>query len=397
MICAKTLLVPAKTTMQTYFDHNATSHLHPEVVEAILPYLKNPVANASSLHSSGRLARSAIESARGQVADLVNSSSESVIFTSGGSEANNLLLKGYLDTADQGPIISSEIEHPSVLEPLAQLEQSGHRVVRLKPDPLGRIELNAAQKVLQQESPQIFSVMLANNETGVLQPVQQLARLIGSDHCLIHTDATQVVGKLPVDMKQLCVDALTLSAHKLQGPQGIGALVINRSKPREILISGGAQEKYRRAGTENVAMIVGLGKAAQIAALEMEQKRHHLLQLRDVFETRLATIPGVIVFGREAERLPNTTYFSLPYYHGETLLMELDRAGFALASGSACHSEVTKASYVLTAMGIDESLALNAVRASFGMSNTLQEVDALVSKLQELIDKLPAVIRRAAV
>jgi len=168
-------------------------------------------------------------------------------------------------------------------------------------------------------------------------------------------------------------------------------------KPRQALISGGEQEKGRRAGTENVAMIVGMGKAARIAALEIEHKRHHLSQLREVLESRLATLPGVVVFGQEAERLPNTTYFSLPYYHGETLLMELDRAGFALASGSACHSEVTRASHVLSAMGVNDSLALNAIRVSFGMSNTLQEVDALVSKLQDLINRLPAIIRQAAV
>jgi cysteine desulfurase len=220
--------------------------------------------------------------------------------------------------------------------------------------------------------------------------------LIEAENCLTHSDATQVVGKLPIDMRQLGLHALTLSAHKFQGPQGIGALIVNR-KPRQVLISGGEQEKNRRAGTENVAMIVGMGKAARIAALEIQHKRHHLSQLREVFESRLATLPGVVIFGQGAERLPNTTYFSLPYYHGETLLMELDRAGFALASGSACHSEVTKASHVLSAMGINDSLALNAIRASFGMSNTLQEVDALVSKLQDLINKLPAIIRQAAV
>ena len=382
--------------MQTYFDHNATSPLHPEVVEAILPYLHNMVGNASSLHSAGRLARSAIETARTQVAGLVNCSADSVIFTSGGSEANNLLLKGYLDPADPRPIISSEIEHPSVLQPLLQLEQSGYQVIRLKSDSSGQVDLQAARQILRENDPEVLSVILANNETGVLQPVQQLAQLCDPDRCLTHTDATQIVGKLPVDIKQLGVDALSLSGHKLQGPQGIGALIVNR-KPRQALISGGAQEKYRRAGTENVAMIVGLGKAAQIAALEMQQKRHHLLQLRELFESRLAAIPGVIIFGCDAERLPNTTYFSLPYYHGETLLMELDRAGFALASGSACHSEVTKASHVLTAMGIDEGVALNAVRASFGVSNTLQEVDALVSKLKDLINNLPAAIRQAAV
>jgi len=382
--------------MQTYIDHNATSPLHPEVLEAMLPYLSNPTANASSLHSPGRQARSAIELARGQVAELVNSTPECVIFTSGGSEANNLLFKGYVDPDDQRPVVSSEIEHPSVLQPLLQLEQSGYRAIRLKVNSQGQIDLEAAQKILNENKPQIFSVMLANNETGVLQPVQELVHLIESDDCLTHSDATQSVGKLPIDMKQLGLSALTMSAHKFQGPQGIGALIVNR-KPRQVLISGGEQEKNRRAGTENVAMIVGMGKAARIAALEIEHKRHHLSQLREVFESKLATLPGVVIFGQGAERLPNTTYFSLPYYHGETLLMELDRAGFALASGSACHSEVTKASHVLEAMAVNDDLALNAVRASFGMSNTLQEVDALVSKLQDLINKLPAIIRQAAV
>jgi cysteine desulfurase len=382
--------------MQTYFDHNATSPLHPEVLEAMMPYLTNPAANASSLHSSGRLARSAIEIARNQVAELVNATPESVIFTSGGSEANNLLLKGYADRDDHRAIVSSAIEHPSVMQPLAQLEQSGFRVIRLKVNPLGQVDLDAAKQTLLQNNPQIFSVMLANNETGVLQPVQELIKMIQCDGCLSHTDATQAVGKLPIDMKQLGLQALTLSAHKFQGPQGIGALIVN-SKPRQALISGGEQENNRRAGTESVAMIVGMGKAAQIAALEIQHKRHHLFQLRELFESKLTSIPDVVIHGQGAERLPNTTYFSLPYYHGETLLMELDRAGFALASGSACHSEVTKASHVLSAMGVTDNLALNAIRASFGMTNTLQEVDALVSKLQDLINKLPAILRKTAV
>ncbi|MCZ6669358.1 MAG: cysteine desulfurase family protein [Gammaproteobacteria bacterium] len=382
--------------MPTYFDHNASSPMHPEVLEAIMPYLSNTTGNASSLHSPGRLARSAIELARQQVAELINCAPESVIFTSGGTEANNLVFKGYADSADSNPIISSEIEHPSVLQPLAQLQQSGYAVIRLKVNALGQVDLEAAQEILQQHNPQIFSVMLANNETGVLQPVQQLVELIQPGHCLTHTDASQAAGKVPIDMRQLGVDALTLAAHKFQGPQGIGALIANR-KPGQVLISGGEQEKNRRAGTENVAMIVGMGKAAQIATLELQHKRHHLSQLREVFESRLATISGVVIFGQDAERLPNTTYFSLPYYYGETLLMELDRAGFSLASGSACHSEVTKASHVLSAMGVDDSLALNAIRASFGMSNTLQEVDAFVLKLQDLINKLPSIIRQAAV
>lgn len=380
--------------MKGYFDHNATSPLHPQVLDAMMPYLRDPVANASSLHSAGRMARSAIEAARSQVAGLLNAPVESVIFTSSGTEANNLLLKGMIDFDDARPIVSTPIEHPSVIEPLKQLKQLGQKVLYLPVNNNGIVDLEQAGKLLAEHQPKLLSVMLANNETGVLQPVSALAKMLAEQDCLVHTDATQMVGKLPVDMKQLGVDALTLSAHKLRGPQGIGALIC-RSKPKQVLISGGAQEKYRRAGTESVASIVGLGKAAEIVGLEIEHKRYHLEQLKEVLESRLSAIPGVVIFGKSVERLPNTTYFSIPYYHGEALLMELDKSGFALASGSACHSEITRASHVLEAMGVDESIALNAVRASLGMTNSLQEVDALASRIEALVNKLPAIIRRA--
>ncbi len=381
--------------MKNYFDHNATSPLHPLVLDAMLPYLREPSANASSLHSAGRLARSAVEAARSQVASLLNTPIDSVIFTSGGSEANNLMLKGMIDLDDVRPVISTPIEHPSVIEPLRQLKQLGQNILYLPVNHNGVVDIKSAEKLLSEHPPKLLSVMLANNETGVLQPVNVLAKMLAGQDCLVHTDATQVVGKLPVDMKQLGVDALTLSAHKLQGPQGIGALIFP-SKPRQVLISGGAQEKYRRAGTESVASIVGLGKAAELAGLEIEHKRYHLEQLKHVFESRLSAIPGVVIFGESVERLPNTTYFSIPYYHGEALLMELDKSGFALASGSACHSEVTRASHVLEAMGIDQSIALNAVRASLGVNNSLQEVDALASRIEALVDRLPAIIRQVA-
>ena len=360
-----------------------------------MPYLREGAANASSLHSAGRLARSAIETARDQVAALINCPVESIIFTSGGSESNNFMLKGFVDYHDDRAIVSSQIEHPSLIEPLEQLERLGQKVIRLKTNSHGQIDLSDAQETFQSQSPKLLSVMLANSETGVLQPVQKLTGMVNRDTCLTHSDATQVVGKLPVDMKALGLDALTLSGHKLQGPQGIGVLAV-KQKPKQVLISGGAQEKYRRAGTENVAMIVGLGKAAQIAALEIEHKRYHLEQLREVLEARLLAIPGAVIFGQSVDRLPNTSYFSIPYYHGETLLMELDKAGFALASGSACHSAVSQASHVLEAMGVDDQLALNAVRVSLGMNNTLQEVDALATKLEALVNKLPAIIRQAA-
>ena len=382
--------------MSIYLDHNATSTMHPRVVEAMLPFLQNPTGNPSSLHSHGRMARSAIESARIEVAELLGCTVNEVIFTSGGTEANNLLLKGFVDKSSTRPIVSSEIEHPSILEPLKQLEAEGVKVVLLSPDAEGVIDLEAAAKILPDANPQMMSIIFANNETGVIQPVEQLSALVNRDSCLVHSDATQAVGKIPLDMTQLDIDALSFSAHKLQGPQGVGALVVKR-KPVNVLNSGGHQENSRRGGTENVAGIVGLGTAARIARLEMEQKAHHLEQLRTVFENRLADIPGSVVFGQNALRLPNTTYFALPYYHGETLLMELDRAGFALSSGSACHSAVTAPSHVLKAMGVDDSLALNAIRVSFGMDNSLRDVDMLIVKLQDLVNRLPAVIRQAAV
>ena len=381
--------------MAIYLDHNATSPMHPEVVDAMMPYLQHPVGNPSSLHSYGRMARSAIESARGEVAALLGCDSAAVIFTSGGTESNNLLLKGYVDHTSTRPIVSSEIEHSSVIEPLKQLRAEGVNVILLKSNSDGQVDIDAARAVVENAQAQLLSIIYANNETGVIQPLAELFELVDRESCIVHSDATQAIGKIPLDMVQLGLDAISFSAHKLRGPQGVGVLIINR-KPGHKLISGGDQENKRRGGTENVAGIVGLGKAAQLARLEMEQRRHYLEQLRDAFETRLKAITGSVVFGQQALRLPNTTFFALPYYHGETLLMELDRAGFALSSGSACHSAVTEPSHVLRAMGVDDSLALNAIRVSFGMDNSLQDVEELTAKLHQQVSKLPAVIRRAA-
>jgi cysteine desulfurase len=364
--------------MSVYLDHNATSPMHPEVIEAMMPYLQNPVGNPSSLHSYGRMARSAVESARAEVAQLLGCDSAAVIFTSGGTEANNLLLKGYVDHASRRPIISSEIEHSAVLEPLKQLQAEGMNVVLLKPNPQGQVDLEAARSLVTGADAQLLSILYANNETGVIQPVEALAAMVDRDVCLVHSDATQAIGKIPFDLSQLPIDAVSFSAH------------------RQALISGGDQENRRRGGTENVAGIVGLGKAAQIARLEITHKQQYLLQLRESFEARLTAIPGSVIFGQGVPRLPNTTFFALPYYHGETLLMELDRAGFALSSGSACHSMVTEPSHVLKAMGVDDTLALNAIRVSFGMDNSLQDAEQLAAKLQELVDRLPPVIRQAA-
>jgi len=384
--------------MAIYFDHNASTPLHPEVLEEMLPFLQRTHGNASSLHQSGRFLRSAIETARQQVAELVNCPQQDVIFTSGGSEANNLAIKGFIHAAPDTTLLSTGAEHASVLQPLQQMKQNGCSTHYLTLSDQGVVDMQDAESQIQQLKPDLISVQLANNETGVIQPLQQIARLgHRNTAALVHTDATQAIAKMAVDMQQLEVDMMTISGHKFQGPQGVGALIIKRSaaKLNSALISGGHQESAYRAGTENVAALVGFGKAAQLVRINLLERQTTLLELRRYFEQQLRAFGGVHIFAEQANRLVNTSFFSIPYYHGETLLMQLDKAGFELASGSACHSGVTSPSHVLAAMGIDEDLALNAVRVSFGADNTRQQIDELIQTLNHLINQLPAVMRQA--
>lgn len=383
--------------MSIYLDHNASAPLHPEVLDAMLPYLQSTRGNASSLHKSGRFLRSAIETARQQVADLVNADAANVIFTSGGTEANNLAIKGFLTDISQGSIACSTIEHASVLQPVKQMAAAGCSVSYLPVDVECVLDIQQSALLLEQLQPDLLTLQLANNETGAIQPLKQLQAQVLLGNTLIHTDATQAVGKMAVDIKALNVDLLTLSGHKFQGPQGCGALILNnRARLISPTQSGGPQESGRRAGTENTALLVGLGKAAQLAKINLQERQSYLLELRRYFEQQLKSIAGVHIFSENCARLPNTSYFSIPYYHGETLLMQLDQAGFELASGSACHSEVTQPSHVLTAMGIDDEIALNAVRVSFGSENTRQQIDQLIALLHDLINQIPASLRQAA-
>ncbi len=383
--------------MPVYLDHNASAPLHPEVLDAMLPFLKASHGNASSLHQSGRFLRSAIESARQQVAELVNADAANVIFTSGGTEANNLAIKGFIADSQHSRIMCSTIEHASVLEPVRQIAAMGGSTAYLAVNAEGVVDVSESVAVIAEYNPDLLSVQLANNETGAIQPVKRLFEQASSDNLLLHTDATQAVGKIEVDIKDLSADLLTLSGHKFQGPQGCGALILNnKANIKKPLQSGGPQESRRRAGTENVALLVGMGKAAQLAQINLQERQTYLLELRRYFEQQLMGISGVHIFSGSCERLPNTSYFSIPYYHGETLLMQLDQAGFELASGSACHSAVTQPSHVLRAMGVDEALALNAVRVSFGNDNTCQQIDQLIALLHSLINQVPASFRRAA-
>lgn len=383
--------------MSLYFDHNASTPVADEVIEAMLPFIKGQAGNASSLHQQGRFLRSAIENARAEVAEFLGSEPQSVVFTSGGSESNNLAIKGFLDSS-RDKVLTSPVEHASVLQPIAQLTGRGHDCQFLSVDNNGVIETGAAEKLVQHTSPRLVSVQWANNETGAIQPLDQLVEIVRSKNrdCLVHSDAVQAVGKIAVDFNASKLDLMSVSAHKLNGPKGVGALLVKPGlASSEPLISGGGQELSFRAGTENVAGIVGFGAACKLAAIDHAERYCKVHQIREYFERALKQIPGVIIYSESVERLPNTSFFSIPWYHGETLLMELDRQGMALASGSACHSQVTEPSHVLQAMGVDDEQALNAVRVSFGLNNTMNQVDELIRAINQLIERLPASLRRA--
>jgi cysteine desulfurase len=366
--------------ISTYLDHNASTPLDPRVLDAMMPYLRACWANPSSIHAPGRQARQAIDQAREQVAALVGAHPARVVFTSGGTEANNLALKGYAEVARRRCFAVSAVEHASVLGPALALEHRGWQVDILPVDGEGRLILTALVESLD-HCTGLVSVMMANNETGVLQDLPAISEAVRTAGGLLHTDAVQAAGKVPVDFQRCGAHMLSLSAHKLGGPKGAGALIVNNAVELEPLLVGGGQERGLRGGTENVPGIVGFGVAAELAGSEIGQRRERMLALRRKLEAELAAMREVRVFGQEAERLPNTVMFSLPGIAGETLLMGLDRAGFALASGSACSSQGANPSHVLLAMGVDAALARGAVRVSFGPTNELQDVERLCREL----------------
>ena len=365
-----------------YLDHNATTPLDPVVREAMLPWLGGQFGNASSRHEYGRAARRAIDEARAQVAAAVGAHASEVIFTSGGSEANNLLLKGAAACMEPGLLAVSAIEHPCVLKPARQLARRGWQLRALAVDSAGRIATDDYMLAVQ-EKPALISVMLANNETGVLQDIASLASAARRCGAWFHSDAVQALGKCALDFRALNaagVHALTLSAHKIGGPQGAGALVLDKRVELEPLIAGGGHERGLRSGTENVAAIVGFGVACELAARNVATTAPRLSRLRDRLEAGLSAL-GATLFGATAERLPNTVYFALPDVDGETLVGQLDRAGFAVASGSACSSANPEPSHVLQAMGVDALLARGAVRVSLGAASTAQQIDDFLKAL----------------
>ncbi|MDD3546473.1 MAG: cysteine desulfurase family protein, partial [Kiritimatiellae bacterium] len=330
--------------------------------------------------------RAAIDEARARVAAAVGAHATEVVFTSGGSEANNLFLKGAAACLKPGTLAISAIEHPCVREPARQLRRAGWALHEIAVDADGRIDVADWQRVLEAR-PTLVSVMLANNETGVLQDVATLAREARKAGAWLHTDAVQALGKIEVDFRALGVQAMTLSAHKLGGPLGAGALVLDKRVELSPLIAGGGQERGLRSGTENVAAIVGFGLACERAVAHRAAEASRLSVMRDGIEAALSAL-GAVVFSRAAIRLPNTVFFAFDAIDGETLVGKLDRAGFACASGSACSSAQPEPSHTLLAMGVDPTVARGAVRVSLGRDTTAEEVERFVATLSHVVRDL---------
>lgn len=380
-----------------YLDYNATTPLEPAVLAAMLPYLEQQFGNASSRHEYGRAARKAIDEARQQVAYAVGAHPTEVVFTSGGSEANNLFIKGAAASLKPGLIAISAIEHPCVREPAKDLKRrQGWQMHEIAVDADGRIAADDYVAVLERQ-PNLLSVMLANNETGVLQDVAQLAAQTRqhASRAWFHSDAVQALGKIPVDFRALGVHALTVSAHKIGGPKGAAALIVDKRVEISPLISGGGHERGLRSGTENVAAIIGFGTACEIALQRLDSEPQRLRALRDELEQGLVE-QGARIFGSAVQRLgpgmiprlPNTVYFSIPGIDGETLVGKLDRVGFAVASGAACSSANPEPSHVLLAMGVDGETARGAVRVSLGAASTQQQVKDFLVALGEMVVQL---------
>jgi cysteine desulfurase len=363
-----------------YLDYNATTPVAPEVLEAMLPYLREEFGNPSSTHPYGRRARQAVERAREQVAALVGARPEELFFTGSGTEANNLAIRGLAEARpERRHILTSTVEHPATTLPCRHLERQGWAVTRLGVDMSGRVRVEEAAAALREDTV-LMTVMHANNETGVLQPVRELAALAHGRGVVVHTDAAQSVGKVPVDVEALGVDLLTLVGHKLYAPKGVGALYVRKGTVLKPFTLGGGQEHGLRPGTENVPYIVGLGAACALARGRLEQGMAHVTELRERLWWKLqAEVPGMRLNGHPTERLPNTLNVRFPSVKGSAVLAGAPEV--AASTGSACHEGGETASAVLLAMGLPPEEALGAVRLTLGHGTTAEEVDVAAKAL----------------
>jgi cysteine desulfurase NifS len=393
--CAATEPLPrARHTRRIYLDNNATTRVAEGVREAMLPYLEDGHGNPSSIHSTGRNAREAIETARRRTARLIGARPRQVQFTGSGTESDNQALKGVAQTmrARGRHLITSAVEHPAVLGSCDYLERLGWRITRLPVDPDGLVDPDDLERALTDDTV-LVSIMMANNEVGTVQPIAELCALAHRRGALFHTDAVQAVGKIPVDVQALGVDLLTLSGHKFHGPKGVGALYVRRGLELEPLVHGGKQEGGRRAGTENVPAIVGMGKAAELALHDLPGSVG-MGELRDRLETGIKElVPEARLNGHPTRRLPNTLNLTLPGLRGESVVMALDRFGVSLSSGSACKSGSPEPTHVLLAMGRSVDEAHCSLRFSLSAQTTREDIRDTVSALSEVLDEHENTVR----
>jgi len=378
---------------KVYLDYAATTPVRPEVWSAMEPYLKEYFGNPSSLHRFGRETRNAIESAREKVAKAISAKPEEIIFTSGGTEANNMVLKGVaFALQEKGKhIITTPIEHHAVLEPCHFLEKLGFEVTYLPVDRYGLIDPDDLKKAIRKDTI-LISIMHANNEIGTIEPIKELAQIARERNVYFHTDAVQTVGHIPVDVNDLGIDFLSISAHKFYGPKGIGALYIRKGSKLYSLIHGGEQESRKRAGTENVAGIVGFGTAIELAVKELDQEMKRLTELRDYFISEVEKrITDVYLNGHREKRLPNNINFSFAYVEGEALLLNLDLEGIAVSTGSACSSSSLEPSHVLSAIGVPIELVQGALRFTLGLWTTKEDLDYTLDVLEKTVEKLRSI------
>jgi len=376
------------TSQLVYMDHGATSPLREEALEAMLPFLKEHYGNPSSLHAPGREVRNAVEEAREKTARAIGAEPEEIYFTSGATEANNISLRGKAKKVDgKGHIITSSIEHHAVLDVCRDLEKEGFEVTYLPVDGYGRVDPESVEEAIN-DNTFIISIMAANNEIGTLQPVEEIGKIAREHGVLFHTDAVQSVGQLPVDVNKLNADLLSLSAHKFNGPKGIGALYMRKGIKVAPLYHGGGQERKLRPGTENVPGIIGLGRALELSVEEMWDKKKHLESLRDRLIKGLLDIEEVYLNGHPEERLPGNVNVSFKYIEGESILLSLDMEGIAASSGSACSSGSLEPSHVLSAIGLDHSIAHGSVRFSLGKGNSEEEIDLVLEKIPSIVERL---------
>lgn len=376
--------------MTFYFDNAATTKIKPEVLNEMMPYLTEEYGNPSSLYSIGRSAKRAVERARTQVANLINANRNEIYFTGCGTESDNTALKGiaygYKDKGNH--IITSKIEHNAILESCKMLEKNGFKITYLNVDKDGIINLQELENSITKNTI-LISIMFANNEIGSIQPIKQIAKIAQKNNIVFHTDAVQAVGNVPIDVEELGIDMLSMSGHKINAPKGIGALYVRNGIEFEKFMNGGHQEKNKRAGTENLAGIVGLGKACELARTNLRYHIEYIKRLRDYYHLLiLNNINNVKINGSMESRLPGNSNISFLGVDSTALLLELDKKGICCSAGSACNSGEAVPSHVLTAIGLDSEISKSALRVTFGDNNSKEEVEYLVENIKKSVQKL---------